>query len=181
MSLTSYFLSSHVKFMSEQAILIPGQTPPGDSRFQFVPQGEHAALLLLTTQTEKIQGYYVHPIANNNVYSLPSQQRGKYYMFTDAMNGCQFLAYGPDRQHITVEHNNYISYHDNYITRLNFIKEQQHNYFFHLSAGGNDIPNGLYNSLQGINIVGEYTTINGWRFWVRDHVDLNKGSIYGPF
>lgn len=55
MSLTSYFLSSHVKFMSEQAILIPGQTPPGDSRFQFVPQGEHAALLLLTTQTEKIQ------------------------------------------------------------------------------------------------------------------------------
>ncbi len=182
MSLTSDFLANPVTFMREQAILIPAQIPAGNAKLQFVPQGAHAALLQLTDQTTNIPGYYARPVANNNnLYALPTQQPDKYYMLTDAMNGCQFLAYGPDRQHVTVEHNNYIGNPANYATRLQTIIEQHHAYFFHFSAGANDIPNSLYDAQQGINIVGEYTTANGWRFWVRNRVDLNQGTIYGPF
>ncbi|MEQ9917125.1 hypothetical protein ABRQ01_10675 [Pectobacterium aroidearum] len=182
MSLTSDFLANHVAFMRDQAILIPAQIPAGNGKFQFVPQGAHAALLQRTDQTTNIPGYYAHAVANNdNIYILPTQQPNKYYMLTDAMNGCQFLAYGPNRQHVTVEHNNYIGNNANYAARLQTIAGQNHAYFFHISAEGNNIPNGLYNAQQGINIVGEYTTANGWRFWVRDRIDLNNGTVFGPF
>ena len=105
--------------MRERAILIPAQISAGNAKFQFVPQGAHAALLQPTDQTTNIPGYYARPVANNNnLYALPTQQPDEYYMLTDAMNGCQFLAYGPDRQHVTVEHNNYIDTPANYVTRL---------------------------------------------------------------
>lgn len=182
MSLTSNFLADRVTFMRKQAILIPAQIPAGNSSFQFIPQGPHAAYLQPYNKTPNISGYYVRAVANNhNLYALPTQQPNKYCMLTDAMNGCQFLAYGPDRQHVTVEHNNYIATPANYVARLQFIAGQHHAYFFHISNGANDIPNGLYDAQQGINIVGEYTVANGWQFWVREHVDLDQGTVYGPF
>ncbi len=183
MSLTSDFLTNHQGFMRTHAILIPAQIPARDGTFQFTAQGANAALLQTSTQTTNIPGYYVHPVANdNNIYALPTQQTGTYYMLTDGMNGCQFLAYGPDRQHITVEHNNFIDNPANYAARLDHIAGQHHEYFFHISAdANNNIPNGIYNNQQGINIIGDYTITNGWRFWVRDRVDQNQGNIYGPF
>lgn len=182
MSLTSDFLANTMAFMRQQAILIPAQVRAGDNKFQFSSQGEHAVCLHVVTQTPNIRGYYAHPVANNaNRYALPTQQPDKYYMLTDAMNGCQFLAYGPDRQHVTVEHNNYIDNPANYAVRLNAVQAQNNAYFFHISDGGNNIPAGLYNSGQGINIVGEYSITNGWRFWVRDRIDRDQGDVYGPF
>lgn len=182
MSLTSDFLNNHQNFMRTQAILIPAQIPARDGRFRFIAQGANAALLQTSTEATDIHGYYAQPVANNNnIYPLPTPQPGTYYMLTDGMNGCQFIAYGPDRQHITVEHNNFIGNPANYAARLAVITGQGHAYLFHISAGGNNnIPNGVYDPQQGINVVGEYTTINGWRFWVRDRLDQNQGTIYGP-
>jgi hypothetical protein len=183
MSITSDFLSNSQTFMSNRAILIPAQIPAKNGNFQFQAQGDHAALLQTAAAGTNIHGYYVHPVAdNNNIYALPTQQAGTYYMLTDAMNGCQFMAYGPDRQHITVEHNNFISTPANYAVRLNQIQLQNNAYFFHLGAGANDnIVNHVYDPAHGINIIGVYAIASGWRFWVRDRVDQNQGNIYGPF
>ncbi len=183
MTLTANFLMNHQGFMSTHAILIPAQVPANNGRFKLTAQGANAALVEASNQNSDINGFYVHPVANNNnIYILPTQQPDTYYMLTDGMNGCQFIAYGPDRQHITVEHNNFINNAANYTTRLNYIANQNFNYFFHISAGtANNIPNGAYIPMQGINIIGEYRAVNGWRFWVRDRVDQNQGNIYGPF
>ncbi|MCC3409690.1 MAG: hypothetical protein JGK17_29895 [Microcoleus sp. PH2017_10_PVI_O_A] len=183
MSLTSDFLADFKTFMRLQAILIPSQIPARNGNFQFIAQGLHAALVQTAAAGTNIPGYYVHPVANNNnIYALPTQQKGTYYMITDGMNGCQFLAYGPDRQHITVEHNNFINDPANYDVRLKQIQQQNPKYLFHISAGSKDqIANGIYDRAHGINIVGEYTIINGWRFWVRDRVDQNQGQVYDPF
>ena len=130
-----------------------------------------------------IRAYYAKPLANNNnEYALPTQIPSPYFMLTDGMNGCQFIAYGPDRQHVTVEHNNFIANPANYATRLNQVQQQNHAYLFHISGGvNNQITNGTYNRMQGINIIGDYTKASGWRFWVRDRVDQNQGQLYGPF
>jgi hypothetical protein len=182
MSLTTDFLDNYANFMANQAILIPAQVPKKNQKLDFLPQGAHAAYLKKTDKSVYIPGYYVQPVANNiNEYALPTQQPGTYYMFTDAMNGCQFLAYGPDRQHVTVEHNNFIDDNDRYVERLQYITDQNYPYFYHISAGLNNIPNGTYNFMQGVNIVGEYTVANGWYFSVRDRVDLENGTVYGPF
>ncbi|OHX10392.1 hypothetical protein BI347_21640 [Chromobacterium sphagni] len=182
MSLTTDFLENPQGFMRSQAILIPAQVSPGNGKYQFSAQGAHAAVLQSTAASPNIPGFYAHPVANNiNLFVLPTQQPARYYMFTDGMNGCQFLAYGPDRQHITVEHNNFISDPARYAARLAEVMAQRHAYLLHISPSGvNNIPAGQYNSQQGVNIVGEYAQANGWRFWARDRVDQNQGAVYGP-
>jgi hypothetical protein len=169
--------------MKKYVILIPAQVPPRNGTFQFHAQGSNAALLQTAGSGTAILGYYVHPIANNiNQYTLPTQNPQPYYMFTDQMNGCQFIAYGSNRQHVTVEHNNFINNPAKYDERLNKIRQEHPKYLFHMSAGANDqITNGIYDRQHGVNIVSEYTTTNGWRFWVRDRVDQNQGQVHGPF
>lgn len=183
MSLTTDFLANYQAFMPTHAILIPAQIAAGNGGFQFNAQGVYAALLQTAQAGTNIKGYYVHPVANNNnVFALPTQQPNTYYMLTDALNGCQFIAYGPDRQHVTVEHNNFINNPATYAVRLAQIQQQNYPYLFHITAGAiNDITHGSYNPQQGINIVAGYTTISGWQFWVRDRVDQNQGQLYGPF
>ncbi|NEN97362.1 MAG: hypothetical protein F6K50_18070 [Moorea sp. SIO3I7] len=183
MLLTQEFLNDFKSFMGKYAILIPAQLPPKNGTFQFKEQGSHAALLQSASSGTKIPGYYVHPIANNeNKYILPTQNQKPYYMFTDQMNGCQFIAYGPDRQHVTVEHNNFINDRTKYVVRLKEIQNQNPAYLFHMSAGANDdIVNSIYNSQHGVSIVAEYNSTNGWSFRVRDRVDQNQGQVYGPF
>lgn len=182
-SLTSQFLASPVTFMRSYAILIPAQVPAKGGTFVFSPQGTSAAVLQVGTTGTVIRGYYVKPVANNNnQYTLPTQMGNAYYMFTDQMNGCQFIAYGPDRQHLTVEHNNFISNPAQYAVRLATIQATNPAYLFHMTSTGVDnIPGSTYNPAHGVNIVGEYSTAGGWRFWVRDRVDLNQGTVYGPF
>lgn len=183
MSLTTDFLANLPNFMADQAILIPAQIPAKNGNFQFAAQGAHAALMQVATGTPNIPGYYVKPVANNNnEFALPTQQPGTYYMLTDQMNGCQFIAYGPDRQHVTVEHNNFINDPGQYALRLAAIQATHPAYLFHMTAGAaNNINAGVYNSMQGVNIVGYYTAGAGWNFRVRDRVDQNNGHVYGPY
>lgn len=183
MSLTSDFLNNPQSFIRTRVIGIPGGIPPRDGKFKLVENGTIAALLQTTTESVRINGYYVRPLAdNNNIYTLPTQQPDTYYMLTDLLNGCQFIAYGQDRQHLTVEHNNFISNPNNYAVRLANIQSQNYPYLWHLTATPqNNIPNGTYNPMQGANIIGEYTGANGWKFWVRDRLDLDTGTVYGPF
>ena len=79
------------------------------------PKNEPQHPVFCNAESVRINGYYVRPLAdNNNIYTLPTQQPDTYYMLTDLLNGCQFIAYGQDRQHLTVEHNNFISNPNNY-------------------------------------------------------------------
>ncbi len=182
MSLTSDFLSNYQKFMKGQAILIPNGIQERNGSFKFQAQGAYAAVLQSANSGSTIRAFYAKPFANNNnAYALPTQIKKPYFMLTDQMNGCQFMAYGPDRQHVTVEHNNFIGNPANYAARLNTIQLQNNAYIFHISAGVSNIAGGTYNNLYGINIVGDYTKNSGWRFWVRDRVDQNQGQLYGPF
>ena len=183
MSLTRDFLNNFQNFMHDHVLLVPAQVAPKDGQFKLQAQGNHAAVVENSNSQSDINGYYVHPVANNdNVYALPTQQDETYYMLTDTMNGCQFIAYGPDRQHVTVEHNNYIGNPANYALRLAAIQAQNPAYIWHISAAAADnIVGGTYDPAHGINLVGTYDQQNGWRFWVRERVDQNQGQIYGPF
>ncbi|MGD1845074.1 MAG: hypothetical protein ACFB10_06740 [Salibacteraceae bacterium] len=179
MSLSDDFLNNYGSFMKNHAILIPNQTTAGVGTFKFAAQGQHAVLL---QNTGSINGIYVKPQPNhNNVYTLPAEQEAPYYMFTDQMTGCQWMAYGPSRHDLTVEHNNFINNPNQYAQRLQHIQAQNHAYCWHISAGVNNIAQGSYNAQDGLNILGEYTPTNGWRFFVRDRAGANQGELYGPF
>jgi hypothetical protein len=179
-SLAQQFLINPVAFMHNRAILIPAQVPAGNGEFEFVAQGDAAAVL---QRGMVIPGFYVKPVANNdNPFVLPTQHTEPYFMFTDAMNGCQLIAYGPDRQHLIVEHNNYIGLPANYAAHLAAIQATNPAYLFHMTAAmADNIPGQAYDPNHGSNIVGEYSRAGGWRFWVRDRFDQNQGTVYGPF
>jgi len=183
MPLTTDFLNNPVAFMSNRAILIPNGVTPRNGRFEFTAQGDAAALLRSAPQ-QGVAGYYVHPVADSpNQYALPTQQAAPYFMFTDQMNGCQFIAYGPDRHHVTVEHNNYIGDPGNYAQQLAAVRADGPAYVFSLTAAdanAADIAGGTYNRLQGVNVVGQYSPQAGWRFFVRDAAGHNRGQVYGP-
>jgi len=187
MSLSTDFINSPQNFIINHSILIPGGTTAphaGNGNFQFNANGVNSALLQSSAPGTNIAGYYARPVPNNNnVFPLPTQQQNDYFMFTDAMNGCQFIAYGPDRQHVTVEHNNFIGNPAAYALRLAAIVAQGHTYFFHLTAGAApfNVAQGNYDLLTGLNIIGRYTQQYGWTFWVRDRLDQNIGNLVGPF
>ncbi|MCJ7603971.1 MAG: hypothetical protein MUO63_21055 [Desulfobulbaceae bacterium] len=82
--------------MKSQAILIPGGIQARNGAFKFQAQGAHAALLQSANSGTTIRAFYAKPLANNNnQYAMPTQNPQLYFMLTDGMNGCQFIAYGP--------------------------------------------------------------------------------------
>jgi hypothetical protein len=180
MLVTADFLKNPISFMRSIAILVPDQTGSGSGKFELEQYSKNDAILKRTSQSEYISGYNVIPSANkDNVFELPFPGQDKYYMFTTCMDGCQFIAYGIDSYHITVEHNNYIDNHSNYSVHLDSIKGKDYPYFFSISPGTeNDIIQGKYNSAECINILGEFTNSMGWKFFIRDNLNKSIGNIY---
>ncbi len=166
------FAANPAQFIVTKAILIPGGINAGAGRFNLADNGNASCLLQATNSPRDLRGYYAKPLPNaNNDFALPTTSD---YMFTDLLNGCQFMAYGADRQHVTVEHNNFITTPANYAARYLTVHGAGHAYFFGMR------PVTDYNALQGLCIIGTYDRQNGWRFWVRQRVDLARGVLAGP-
>lgn len=187
--LTPAFLDDFKSFMRYNVILIPDTVPPKNGRFKLIKSSEHAALLQVSSNEPTVSGYHAKALPDNdNLYALPTQNQEPYYMFTPQLNGCQFISYGSDHQHVTVEHNNYVSspnpseqYRQHWEEVEQKIQQHGYKYSYHVSASDmDDIENFKYKPLHGINIVGEYTKASGWYFWIRDRVDQDTGNLHGP-
>ena len=114
----------------------------------------------------KIHAFLLNALPNqDNKETLPVTVR---IMLTNLLNGCQFMAYGPDRKHLTVEHNNYFGDRGQYSTHYNKIQGQPHAIFCALkpvmetttTAGDEYAVAGM------ANIVGVRAD-DGWHFFVR--------------
>lgn len=101
---------------------------------------------------------------NDNVAALPNTVDR---FITNDLSGCQFMAYGPDRHTLTVEHNNHIANNAQYAIRYAHIQAQNHPVFIALRPVNNAHPgHDQYNFPLGANVVG-VRKANGWHFFVR--------------
>jgi hypothetical protein len=119
-----------------------------------------------------ISAYYLlgHP-QQDNANVLPTTVR---FMLTMHLSGCQFLAYGPDRFNVTVEHNNYIGgIGGDYVAHHAQIQGANHPYFFALRPGID------YDPMLLANVVG-IRDANGWHFYVRTRAFTQPGPVTGP-
>jgi hypothetical protein len=118
-----------------------------------------------------ISAYYLLGLPNNdNMQALPNHVP---YMFTMHLSACQFLAYGPDRNNVTVEHNNYIGNPALYAARQLLIAGANHPFFFQVRPGVE------YNPMQLANVVGMRTGA-GWQFYLRTQAFAQPGPVTGP-
>jgi len=100
----------------------------------------------------------------NNTAALPNNVG---LFLTSDMHGCQFMAYGPDRNNLTVEHNNFIGDPTQYATRYATIQAQNHAVFIALRPVQNAQPAANeYNFQLGANVIG-MRKADGWHFFVR--------------
>lgn len=172
MSNNSDFVAEPRTFILAKAILVPGGLAAGEGYFTLADNNATSCLLRASTSAGDLRGFYVKPLPNaNNAFALPVTSD---YMFTDLLNGCQFLAYGLDRFNVTVEHNNFIDAPANYPARYDAVHGANHPYFFSFRPGID------YDIKQGACIIGTFDPGSGWHFWVRQRVDLDRGTLFGP-
>jgi hypothetical protein len=134
--------------------------------------------------------YFAHPLGaffllaqpqHDNVAALPNTVD---FMFTNHMNGCQFLAYGPDRHNLTIEHNNYFGgVGGSYAGRRAVL--DGHAFVFTLEPGGTSGALGGgrhgYIAQGGANVIGVRDAALGWQFFVRTHADAPfPAPVSGP-
>ncbi len=118
-----------------------------------------------------IRAYYLLGLPNNNnSYALPNDVP---FMITMHLSGCQFMAYGPDRDHVTVEHNNYITAPGNYALRQGVVAAANHAFFFQVRPGIE------YQPMQLANVVG-IRGGTGWQFYLRTQAFTQPGPVTGP-
>ena len=116
-------------------------------------------------------------------------------MFTALLSGCQFIAYGPDNRHVTVEHNNCFSDPctgldaGGYEGRLAAIRAANHPFIWVVSAvfgahandpaAANTAGDGYtYGNTYTAQVVGKFTQAGGWVFTVRDNTMGDNGAVY---
>jgi hypothetical protein len=179
--LNKQFMANPVFFMRHHFIHVPvgaggGLLANGRGRFGLTAIAHGGCMLGNFASTSlfahPIDAYFLLANPNNlNVQALPNNVR---FMFTNHLNGCQFLAYGPNRNNLTVEHNNWLAGPAaNYPNRVNAIAAAGHAYFFRVRPGID------YNIMQGANVVGVRGG-GGWQFYVRRNANINPGMITGP-
>ena len=122
------------------------------------------------TGSHPIQAYYLLGLPQqDNAHALPNNVP---FMLTMHLSGCQFLAYGPDRHNVTVEHNNYFNNVGG--TYPNRAALHAHDPFFFQVR-----PHIEYNPMQLANVVG-VRLATGWHFYLRTQAFANPGVVTGP-
>jgi len=98
-------------FLGEHIMLVPAHglvTGRCQLDFEAIPgPGNHAQLrrfVRRSTFSRPLNSFFLKAIQDNvSQHALPNDVT---FFFTDTLTGCQFLAYGPNRNSLTVEHNN---------------------------------------------------------------------------
>jgi hypothetical protein len=157
----------------------PGALPTGDGSFRFEDAGAGGGGNLLRIAgwgdvLDYFNAFYLSaaPNQNNNVALSNTNNR----FLTADLSGCQFLAYGPNRLNLTVEHNNHLAGGAAaYLARYNLIQGAGHAVFIALR------PSAIvtrqadeYYIVEGANIVG-VKKADGWHFYARTRTDRGFG------
>lgn len=187
MSVTSEFAASPQvwimthRFVTPAASYVgaPGALPTGDGRFRFEDAGAGGGGNLLRVagllSFDYFNAFYLGAAPNqDNRIGLSNTNT---LFLTADLSGCQFLAYGPDRNNLTVEHNNYFAVGGaTYINRYNLVRGANHNVFIALRPSTVVTQHAdEYYIIEGANIVGVKKP-DGWHFYARTRTD----RAFGP-
>lgn len=159
----------------------PGALATGDGAFRFddrmVFAGNGGCLLQVAdwrSPIDRFSAFYLGAQPNQDNAAVLSNTSRRF--LTADLSGCQFLAYGPDRNTLTVEHNNYFAgVGAGYAGRYGHIHGQGHAIFIALRPS--TVPTAAadeYNILEGANIVG-IRKADGWHFYARKQTDRRFG------
>lgn len=187
MSVTSEFAASPQtwimthRFVTPAASYVgaPGAMPTGNGSFRFEDAGAGGGGNLLkiagwTDLLDYFNAFYLSALPNqaNNV----ALSNANTLFLTADLSGCQFLAYGPDRNNLTVEHNNYFAGGGaTYQARYNLIQGAGHNVFIALRPSSIVTQQAdEYYIIEGANIVG-VKKADGWHFYARTRTDRGFG------
>ncbi len=175
-SLTEEFNVSPQRFIATHTILVIGGGNPaqpnfqtGIGRFTLEDANTGPGTCFLRNASfftwDRFNAFLLFASPNNhNVSVLPNTVDR---FITNDLSGCQFMAYGPDRHNLTVEHNNHIADNTQYALRYAEIQAENHPVFIALRPVNNDHPNpDQYNWMLGANVVGVRKD-DGWHFFVR--------------
>ena len=176
MSLSSDFKNSpQVWIMTHTYLVIQGNNPSGPAfttgtasfRFEDANTGPGTCFLrkagLLDFDCFKAFLLTAAPNSDNS-FALPNDVD---LFLTADMHGCQFFAYGADRNHLTVEHNNYITTPASYGVRHGVVTGGVHATTIALRPVTAPQPAAdEYNFALGANVVG-LRKDDGWHFFVR--------------
>lgn len=157
----------------------PGALRTGDGSFRFEDAGAGGGGNLLRTAgwsdlTDYFNAFFLGATPNQD-NSVALSSKNSLFLTAD-MSGCQFLAYGPDRNNLTVEHNNYFAGGGaTYLARYNHINGGGHNIFMALrpSAIATQQADEYY-IIEGANVVG-VKKADGWHFYARTRTDRGFG------
>lgn len=156
----------------------PGALPTGDGAFLFEATDRGVNGYILRTAGwsalfDYFNAFYLAALPNqdNNVALTNTSS----LFLTADLSGCQFLAYGPDRNNLTVEHNNYIGGGVTYAGRYAAIQGANHAVFMALRPSTVVTANAdEYYIIEGANIVGQKRA-DGWHFFARKRSDRGFG------
>ena len=160
----------------------PGALPTGDGRFTFEDAGAGGGgyLLRVAGWTDVMTRDYFNAFylaaAPNSDNSCALASTSTRFLTAD-LSGCQFLAYGPDCNNLTVEHNNYFAGGAvTYAARYNLVHGAAHNVFMALRPSAVVTQQAdEYYIIEGANIVGVRKP-DGWHFYARTRTD----RAFGP-
>ena len=188
MSVTSDFAASPQTWIMTHRFVTPtasyvgaaGALSTGDGSFKFEDAGAGGRGYLLKQvrwrdMLDYFHAFYLSALPNQNNAAALSNQHSLF--LTADLSGCQFLAYGPDRHHLTVEHNNYFAGgHAAYQARYDFIRSAGHNIVLALRPSAKETQQAdEYYIIEGANIVG-LKKADGWHFYARTRTD----RAFGP-
>ena len=188
MSVTSEFAASPQTWIMTHRFVTPtasyvgaaGALPTGNGSFRFEDAGAGGGGNLLKVATwsdllDYFNGFYLGALPNQDNGAALSNTNSLF--LTADLSGCQFLAYGPDRNNLTVEHNNYFAGGAaSYLARYNLINGAGHNVFIAFRPSSIvTMQADEYYVIEGANIVG-VKKHDGWHFYARTRTDRS----YGP-
>ncbi|MEM7422294.1 MAG: hypothetical protein AAF334_01150 [Pseudomonadota bacterium] len=176
MSITSEFTASpQVWIMTHTYLVLQGNNPAGPNfntgsqyvRFTDANTGPGTCFLESASwfSLDRFKAFLLTADPNSdNSHALPNDVN---FFLTADMHGCQFLAYGADRNNLTVEHNNYFANPANYAVQHAAINGGGHNVMIALRPANVAAPAAdQYNFPMGANVVG-VRKADGWHFYVR--------------
>ena len=172
--MTHRFVTPTASYVGAAGALATGN---GSFRFEDAGAGGGGNLLKIAKWTDLANYFnaFFLAAAPNQANSIALSNTNSLFLTAD-MSGCQFLAYGPDRNNLTVEHNNYFAGGAAaYTAQYNAIQGAGHTIFIALRPSPAVTQQaGEYYIIEGANVVG-IKKATGWHFYARTRTDRGFG------